>query len=150
VNRFLQDKGIKQTLKECRRNNRERISLAGSQITLHFRSISSTALFRRYRFTLQDKITIHSTDILSTACGEGGGDGECELITWISPFNGRNQLHDISMAYGNEVSAGCIYCSPCLVFRIAAASDVCSQRAGLNFLFINRTFDSVALQLYSQ
>ena len=50
-------------------------------------------------------------------------DGEPELITWISPFNGRNKLHDISLAYGNEVSADYIYCSPCLIVRIAAASD---------------------------
>ena len=51
------------------------------------------------------------------------GEPEGELITWISPFNGRNQLQDINMAYGNEVSAEYIYCSPCLIVRIAAASD---------------------------
>ena len=48
---------------------------------------------------------------------------EGELITWISPFNGRNRLHDISVGYGNEVSAGYIYCSPCLIVRVAAAID---------------------------
>lgn len=51
------------------------------------------------------------------------GESEGEFITWISPFNGRNQLQDINMAYGNEVSAEYIYCSPCLIVRIAAASD---------------------------
>ena len=51
------------------------------------------------------------------------GEPEGEFITWISPFNGRNQLQDINMAYGNEVSAEYIYCSPCLIVRIAAASD---------------------------
>jgi len=50
-------------------------------------------------------------------------DVEREFITWISPFNGRNQLQDLYMAYGNEVSADYIYCSPCLVVRIPAASD---------------------------
>jgi len=44
-------------------------------------------------------------------------------ITWISPFNGWNQLQDFYMAYGNEVSADYIYCSPCLVVHIPAASD---------------------------
>lgn len=48
---------------------------------------------------------------------------ENEFITWVSPFNVRNRLQDISMSYGNEVSAGFIYCSPCLIVRIAAASD---------------------------
>jgi len=50
-------------------------------------------------------------------------EGEGEFITWISPFNGRNRLQDINVAYGNEISADYIYCSPCLVVRIAAASD---------------------------
>ena len=50
-------------------------------------------------------------------------DNEREFITWISPFNGRNQLQDIRMAYGNEVSADFIYCSPCLIVRVASASD---------------------------
>jgi len=27
-------------------------------------------------------------------------------ITWFSPFNGRNQLRDFTMAYGNNVSVG--------------------------------------------
>ena len=52
---------------------------------------------------------------------EGFGGGE--TITWVSPFSERNQLHDISMAYGNEYSADYIYCSPCIIVRIAAASD---------------------------
>ena len=52
------------------------------------------------------------------------GDGEHgEFITWISPFNERNQSQDIKMTYGNEVSADYIYCSPCIVVRVAAASD---------------------------
>lgn len=55
------------------------------------------------------------------------GFNEGESITWISPFNGRNQLHDISVAYGNELSADYIYCSPCIIVRIAAASDRVGQ-----------------------
>ncbi|KAF9648980.1 hypothetical protein BDM02DRAFT_3269016 [Thelephora ganbajun] len=51
------------------------------------------------------------------------GEDEGAFITWISPFNGKNQLQDVSMAYGNEVSVGYIYCSPCIIARIAAASD---------------------------
>ena len=50
-------------------------------------------------------------------------DDETEYITWVSLFDSRNQLQDISMGYGNEVSAEYIYCSPCIIVRIAAASD---------------------------
>jgi len=52
-----------------------------------------------------------------------GGTIESEFITWVSPFNGRTQLYDVSIAYGNEVSGQYIYCSPCLIVRIAPASD---------------------------
>ena len=46
-----------------------------------------------------------------------------ELIAWVSPFNQRNRLHDINMAYGNSYYANYIYCSPCIIVRIAAAGD---------------------------
>ena len=58
-----------------------------------------------------------------TYWAELDADHEREFITWISPFNGQNQLQDIRMAYGNEVEADFIYCSPCLIVRIPAASD---------------------------
>ena len=48
---------------------------------------------------------------------------EGEFITWISPFNGRNQLQDISVGCGNEIEVWYIYCSPCIIVRVAAASD---------------------------
>ena len=48
---------------------------------------------------------------------------EGELITWISPFNEKNQLQDLNIGYGNEFEAGFIYSSPCLIARVAAASD---------------------------
>jgi len=51
------------------------------------------------------------------------GEGRGEFITWISPFNGRNRSQGIRMAYGNEFSTNYIYCSPCLIVRVAAASD---------------------------
>ena len=54
---------------------------------------------------------------------EGYEDCECESITWVSAFSGQNRLYDVSVAYGNEISAGYIYCSPCLIVRIPAASD---------------------------
>ena len=50
-------------------------------------------------------------------------EGEGEFITWISPFNGRNRSQDIKLAYGNEFSADFIYCSPCIIVRVAAAGD---------------------------
>ena len=46
-----------------------------------------------------------------------------EFITWVSPFNQRNQLQDINIAYGNQCTAGYIYCSPCLIVRVADARD---------------------------
>ena len=57
------------------------------------------------------------------ACSDDEPEIGGELITWISPFNEKNRLQDISMGYGNEVEAGYIYSSPCLIARIAAASD---------------------------
>lgn len=50
-------------------------------------------------------------------------DVEGEFITWVSPLNERNQLQDLRMAYGNEVEAGYIYCRPCIIVRVPAASD---------------------------
>ena len=51
------------------------------------------------------------------------GESEGEFITWVSPFNRQSRLEDITLAFGNEPSVGYIYCSPCLIVRIAAASD---------------------------
>ena len=46
-----------------------------------------------------------------------------EFITWVSPLNERNQLQDLHTSYGNEVETGYIYCRPCIIVRIPAASD---------------------------
>ena len=46
-----------------------------------------------------------------------------ESITWVSPLNERNQLQDIHTSYGNEVETGYIYCRPCIIVPIPAASD---------------------------
>ena len=46
-----------------------------------------------------------------------------EFITWVSPFNERNQLHDISLGSWNQITGIYINCSPCIIVRIAAASD---------------------------
>lgn len=51
------------------------------------------------------------------------GEDDEGRITWISPFNDRNQLRDFAVAYGNEVSVGYIYCSPCLIACVPPASD---------------------------
>ena len=50
-------------------------------------------------------------------------DMDGEVITWVSPFNDRNQLQDTSMAYGNEDTVGYLYCSPCLIARIRDTSN---------------------------
>jgi len=53
---------------------------------------------------------------------EWGKEGE--FITWVSPFDRHNRLGNIATVYcGNEPSTECIYCSPCLIVRIAAAVD---------------------------
>lgn len=44
-------------------------------------------------------------------------------VAWISPFSEQNRLRDITMAYGNEVSVGYVYCSPCLIAHVPPASD---------------------------
>jgi len=46
-----------------------------------------------------------------------------EHIVWASQFNSRNQLMDMRTVYGNELSYGYTYCSPCIIVRIAPASD---------------------------
>jgi hypothetical protein len=72
-------------------------------------------------------VVVNKTEDLDFDCSryleDGEGDGEGEFITWVSPFNERNQSQDIKMTYGNEFSADYIYCSPCLIVRVAAASD---------------------------
>jgi len=56
--------------------------------------------------------------------GDVEGELEGELITWISPFNERNLLQDISMGdFGKWCSAKHIDCSPCMIVRVAAADD---------------------------
>ena len=49
--------------------------------------------------------------------------GEFEFITWISPFNERNRLRDLYLAYEDDVSTGHAYYSPCLIVRIPPACD---------------------------
>ena len=49
---------------------------------------------------------------------------EPEFITWIiPPDSGRNRLQDVTVAMGNEVSTGFIYCSPYLTVDVSAADD---------------------------
>ena len=50
-------------------------------------------------------------------------EGRTEFITWVSPFNGRNKVQDLTVTLGNDVNPGIIYCSPCIIARIDAASD---------------------------
>ena len=51
------------------------------------------------------------------------GEPMPQFITWISPFNQRNKLEDYPVTLGNEASAGVIYCSPCIIVRVAVASE---------------------------
>jgi hypothetical protein len=50
-------------------------------------------------------------------------EGYQERITWISPFNVRNQLRDYTVVQSNDVTVDYIYCSPCLIARVPPASD---------------------------
>ena len=69
-------------------------------------------------------ISVNKVNPDSARMAEWFGEGDEEgRITWISQFNGRNQLRDFTMAYGNEISVGYIYCSPCLVTHVPPASD---------------------------
>ena len=70
-------------------------------------------------------VAVNKTEDLDFHCGRYREDGEDdgEFITWLSPFSGQNRLQDIQMTYGNEVSADYTYCSPCLIVRVAAASN---------------------------
>ena len=54
------------------------------------------------------------------------GWSEGEFITWISPFNEQNRLHDInvtSVDYKLRVCAYDIHCGPCIIARVPSASD---------------------------
>ena len=43
----------------------------------------------------------------------------CEQLTWLTDFTkSANQLKDIEVTFGNDVSVGFVYCSPCLIARI--------------------------------
>ena len=48
----------------------------------------------------------------------------CEQLTWLTDFTkSANELKDMTIAFGNDVSVGYIYCSPCLIVRIRPAID---------------------------
>ena len=54
------------------------------------------------------------------------GWSEGEFITWITPFNERNRLHDINVTgvdHKVRVDASDIHCSPCIIVRVPPASD---------------------------
>ena len=68
-------------------------------------------------------ITVNKVNIGSPEMSEWLGDVHDGRVTWISPFNERNQLKDLTMAYGNELHVGHIYCSPCLIARVPPSSD---------------------------
>lgn len=47
-----------------------------------------------------------------------------EQLTWLTDFaESANELKDLALAYGNEVTVGFVYCSPCLTVHIEPASD---------------------------
>lgn len=46
-----------------------------------------------------------------------------EPISWVSPFNQRTRFRDLAERYGNEVTVGFMYSSPCMIVRVAAAGD---------------------------
>ena len=47
-----------------------------------------------------------------------------EQLTWLTDFSeSANELKDIALAYGNDVSVGFVYCSPCLIVQVNPASD---------------------------
>ena len=70
-------------------------------------------------------VAVNKTDCaaLENCCRVSEEACASEFITWISPFNERNRLRDTALVYGNEVTAGCIYCSPCIIVPVPSACD---------------------------
>lgn len=47
-----------------------------------------------------------------------------EQLTWLTDFTkSANELKDIALAYGNDVTTGFMYCDPFLIVRIGPAVD---------------------------
>ena len=47
-----------------------------------------------------------------------------EQLTWLTEFSeSGNELKDVALAYGNEVTVDSVYCRPCLIVRVDSASD---------------------------
>ena len=69
-------------------------------------------------------IPVNKVNSNSDQMAEWFGEGDEESrVSWVSPFNEHNLLRDITMTYGNDVSVGYIYCSPCLIAHVPPASD---------------------------
>ena len=68
-------------------------------------------------------ILINKANLSSEKMAEWFDEGVKGRVTWISPFSEQNRLKDVTMAYGNELSVGYIYCSPCLIAHVPPASD---------------------------
>lgn len=69
----------------------------------------------------------HESGLFDKSKPEWDSDDEegtrVEFITWVSPFNARNKSEDYTVSLGNDVAVDTIYCSPCIIARIAPASD---------------------------
>jgi len=68
-------------------------------------------------------IPVNKANPISEKMAEWFDEGVKGRVTWISPFSEQNRLKDVTMAYGNELSVGYIYCSPCLIAHVPPASD---------------------------
>ena len=81
-----------------------------------------------YRGTLVEKLGGIPVNIAEGASVEfsywiSDADYGGEFINWISPFSTRNELRDVGIAYGNEISMDTVYCSPCIIVRIGPARE---------------------------
>ena len=64
-----------------------------------------------------DQIAQHSDDAENAT-------QEPKQLTWLTDFiDSTNELKDHTLAYGNEVTLGCVYLNPCLIIPIRPASD---------------------------
>ena len=109
---------------------------AGRRITVTFNLYLVDPLSRRYDYYNDNYegalvkglggASVKKTEYVDPNSSRWVSEGvdEAEFTTCcVSPFNGRNQLQDTTVAYWNEPSVGLIYCSPCIIARIAPASD---------------------------
>ena len=79
-------------------------------------SLGGVAVNTTNEALMEDEVEVEDSESDEEECCGG------EFITWVSPFNQRNQL-DGPFVTGNEAYLESSYCSPCIIVRIPASAD---------------------------